>query len=408
MPTRKIKTSELRQGMYVEALDRPWLETGFLYQGVPVRCQDDIDALARNARYVYVTDRTDERAPDIQPAATTGKAARPSAGELARDRSPRKFFRELSAARQVRASTRELISNVHRDIRAGRGVNVEMAQRVVEQMTDSVARHAEALVWFTTLKNRDDYTAEHSMNVCMFAVTFGSYLGLDDERLITLGMGALLHDIGKIRVPLAILNKPGRLTAEELVEVRKHPQYGVDILKDESVLSPESLDMVLSHHERLDGSGYPRRLVDDQISYFSQLLAIVDVYDAMTSHRVYHRGRSPAEVLALMSEETDIYNDALLEQFRDCIGDYPVGNLVELNTGEVGFVVPRIEPGDRDLPLLLMVLDHNKRRYYPQRIQDLARFERFEIARSLPCGSYNVDVEELACHLDASHGLRVG
>lgn len=382
--------------MFVEALDRPWRETHFALEGIFLRTQDDINELVELCEYVYIT--TDEASAEVQPA--IGTEVRPArnrnkpAYKTERDREPRKFKDELPQARAIRNETKVLVDTMHDDILAGRTVNTEGAQEVVTQMMDSVARHPDALVWFTNLKKRDEYTALHSMNVCMLSLTLATFIGADEDTIKEIGVGALLHDVGKIKIPLEVLNKPGKLTDEEFALMRKHPELGVEVLRDSPDLAPDSIDVVLSHHERMNGSGYPQGLTGRQISYYAQLVAIADVYDAMTSNRVYQDGRSPAEVLQQMLGFEGDFNVELLNQFVHCIGDYPIGSLVELNTGEVGFVLPTATRQER--PTVMLVLDQDKRRYYPQRLRDLTLFQKFTVSKMHASGAYGIDINDYA------------
>ncbi len=394
---KKVAVGELRTGMFVEALDRPWAETDFALEGVFLRTREDIDKLIDLCEYVYIT--TDE-APPPGDQGTIGDKVRPArnrnkpAYKDERDREPRKFKDELPQARAIRNETKVLVDTMHDDILAGRKVNTDGAQEVVTQMMDSVSRHPDALIWFTNLKNRDEYTAIHSMNVCMLSLSLATFIGADEDTVKEIGVGALLHDVGKIKIPLEVLNKPGKLTDEEYALMKKHPEFGVEILHDSPDLSPDSIDVVLSHHERMNGSGYPNKLVGRQISYYSQLVAVADVYHAMTSDRVYQKGRSPAEALKLMLGFEGDFNVELLSQFVQCIGDYPIGSLVELNTGEVGFVLPTAEKQEK--PTVMLVLDQNKRRYYPQRLRDLMLFQKFTINKVHAAGAYGVDINDYA------------
>ncbi|GAB3679122.1 cyclic di-GMP phosphodiesterase [Salinisphaera aquimarina] len=377
--------------MFVEALDKPWLETDYLLEGVQVETEDDIERLRRTAKYVFVT-----AGGDIGPEESDAGGQHPvsESKALASDREPRSFKDELRQARIIHGETKVVVDEVHDNIRAGKKVDTDGAREVVAQMMASVARHPDALVWFTNLKNRDQYTAEHSMNVCTLAIALATYVGESEQSVHEMGVGALLHDVGKIKVPISILNKPGKLTDQELAEMRRHPEYGYEILKNGSNLSPESLEIVIAHHERMDGGGYPRKLVGDQISYYSQLVAIADVYDAITSDRVYQDGRSPADAMKIMRDATGHLNPELLGRFIESLGAYPIGSLVELNTGEVGFVVPTAERQER--PTVLIVLDHRKRRYFPQRVRDLNRFPKFKIIKLLAGGAYGVSVDDYA------------
>ena len=386
---KKIDTGDLRIGMYVEALDRPWLETPYLLEGVEIKTDEDIEELRALCAYVYI--RSDEPwTAEDKTRAGYGEDVIPPPGE----RTPRSFRQELSAARQIHSNARGLIRTIHEEIAENRRPDTAAVTEVVEQMMDSVARHPDALVWFSNLKSRDEYTAIHSLNVCMQAVSLATFVGNDERAIKEMGIGALLHDVGKIKVPLAILNKPGKLTEAEYDEIKKHPQYGVEILQKASGLTPAGLDIVRDHHERLNGRGYPAGLRGSEISYYTQIVAIADVYDAMTSDRIYQKGRTPAEALKLMSSFEGDFNDELLRQFTDYHGEYPVGTLVELNTGEVGFVIPT--PERQEKPTVLLVLDYKKRRYFPQRVRDLMRFPKFFVNRMLAPGTHGVDVEDYA------------
>ena len=385
---KKIEVRDLRLGMFVEALDRPWLESPYMLEGVTVENQADIDELQALCEFVYIG--SDE------PPAETPQDAEAKANELPAlgDQTPRNFREELPAARAIHNNAKGLVEALHEDVVDGEKLDTEAVAEVVERMMDSVSRHPDALVWFSNLKDRDEYTAIHSLNVCMLAVTLAAWIGNDARAIKEMGIGALLHDVGKLKVPLEVLNKPGKLTDEEFAIMKKHPEYGVEILKNSPDLTQASLEIVRDHHERLNGRGYPAGRKGSEISYYSQIAAIADVYDAMTSDRVYQKGRTPAEAIKLMISLEGDFNDDLLRQFADYLGDYPVGSMVELNTGEVGFVIPSHERQEK--PTVLLVLDFKKRRYFPQRVRDLMRFPKFDVTRMLAPGSHGVDVDDYA------------
>lgn len=393
---KKIPVSELKLGMYVEALDRPWIETDYLLEGVHIRSQADIDRLAWRASHVYVSQPVEER--DTQPrvvrADPPGFSRRGVTPAAVYDRRPHSFQAELAQARLIREQARQFVRDIQADIRAGASVDSRDASELVVQMIASVSRNPDALIWFTNLKNRDEYTALHSMNVCMLAVALATAMGEPESNIEEMGVGALLHDVGKLKVPLDILNKPATLTDNEFAEMKRHPEYGVEILREGTQLSRESMRIVLEHHERMNGRGYPAGLVGDQISHYSQIVAIADVYDAMTSDRVYKSGRAPQDAMKTMAAVPGDFNAELLERFVTTLGAYPVGSLVELNTGEVGFVLPSEHRGDK--PTILVVLDHKKRRYFPQRVRDLNQFPKFRIVRLLANGDYGIDVSDYA------------
>ena len=383
---RKLDVDQLRPGMYVEALDRSWLETDFELQGLRISDGADIERLQRFCRHVYITN-SESNAAEAE-AGSGGNAVETGSRE------PIAFSQELGNARVVHGGAKLLVDDMHDDIRDGQPVDMGGVHRLVDQIMASVFRHPDALVWFTNLKNRDEYTALHSMNVCMLAVAFASFIDEPEASVRQIGIGSLLHDVGKIKIPLEVLNKPGRLTDDEFALIKKHPELGVEILRESHDLTRDSLEIVWAHHERINGRGYPRGLAGNEMTRFARIVAIVDVYDAMTSDRVYHNGRTPAEVLGIMAAADGDFDPELIQQFAEYVGNYPAGSLVELNTGEVGLVMPGAARDEK--PVVLIILDHNKKRYFPQRIRDLKQFPKFNVKSVLPAGQYGVDVRDYA------------
>lgn len=397
MNQRKIHVSELNAGMYVCAPDRPWLETPFLFQGFWIRNQSDIDAVRHVCNYVYVDAQR-----SLDPGALTamsglllapGTAAQPTQAKppLA------PLEDELPQARAVRTQTLDYVGHVFEDVRLGHSLDLADAKTVVSDMVDSIVRNPNAQLCLAQLKDRDAYTAQHSVNVCVLSVSFGRYLGMPEKELNLLGLGALLHDIGKLQTPLEILNKPDQLTDDEFRIMQGHPGHGHDILRRIRGIPDSALDIAFTHHERLGGHGYPNRLQEHQISTWSRLVAVVDVYDAITSDRAYHNGMTATEALTRMYQwrERD-FDVAMLEQFIQCIGIYPVGTLVELTSGEVGIVIC-VNPQTRLRPRLLLVRDQRGNPYFPPRVCDLTQCEAegndaCAIRRVLEPGSHNVNV----------------
>lgn len=396
---KKINIQELQLGMHVEQLDRPWLDTPFLFQGFTIQSADDLDELRRWCRHVYISaepDPTSRSDPTAEPTST----------------SYRQFAADLDEAKEIHDKAHALVEHMHDDILTRRRIDVASAKQLVADMTRSVIRQEAALLWFTHLKNRDSYTAQHSLNVCVLALAFGHHLGLTAETLTTLGLGALLHDIGKLRVPLDILNKPDRLTSREFDEMKRHPEHGLTILFESRGIPIKAIDVAHSHHERLSGRGYPRGLRADTISHYSRIVAIVDVYDALTSHRVYRMGVSPLEaVRVLYSGREREFDSQMIEQFVQFLGIYPSGSLVELFSGEVGLVIPD-DKRQREKPVILLLLDSDKRPYFPLRILDLKLFSErnalTEIKQMLPPGSFDIDPAAYARELLAARSSTVG
>jgi HD-GYP domain-containing protein (c-di-GMP phosphodiesterase class II) len=245
------------------------------------------------------------------------------------------------------------------------------------------------------------------MNVCVLLLVFGHFLGLDKDSLQQLGLAGLLHDIGKVRVPLEVLNKPDKLTDGEFDLIKRHPLHGLSILLDAGALPRKVLNVAHCHHERIVGGGYPRGLQGKAINFFSRLASIVDVYDALTSDRAYRKGMSSPDAFKLMNQWRGQQLDGmLLDKFVQCIGDFPSGSLVELQSGEVGIIIP---PGrnNRLKAIVMLLLDPFKRKYYPLRIVDYAtvddsRDSKLQIKRVLPKGKYGINPIEYAPEVSAA------
>lgn len=403
---KKTDVADLRLGMFVEDLDRPWIETSYPLQGLHLRTYKDIEQIQRLCRYVYVdTDRAfdfespEEQAKEIPalqlhpprplPSLPTGPA---SYQDLVA------FEQEVPHASDLHRRVKALLEDMEQDVRSGRSIDSEGARAAVTQMVESVVRNPDAMMWHTYLKRKDEYTALHSLNVCVYALAFGRHLGLARATLNELGLGALLHDVGKLRIPQEILTKSGALSEEEMELMRQHPDFGVEILRQSPELSPEVVDIAHSHHERADGSGYPRGLTLEKIGPLPQLVSIVDYYDAMTSDRVYRNGVASPQVTKLLYETRDhLFAARLIEEFIRCLGIFPVGSLVELQSGEVGIVVS-LNRRWHLRPKLMLVLDAEKHRYDPLHMVDLGalgdQVGTRQIMRVLDPGSYGVNIRD--------------
>ncbi|MEK6551586.1 MAG: HD-GYP domain-containing protein [Pseudomonadota bacterium] len=356
---RQVDVQDLRIGMYISDLDRPWLETPFLFQGFEIRNDEDLETLRRYCRHVYVLDRDSLGKPGARvpnrpapapqavdadrdtPAATDSDLLRltnhPSARPIYPDRTT--VEEEIGRVTDTTRAAHIYCQQMFEDARLGRGLNVPQAKQLVGEMVDSVLRNPDALTCFTLLKKKDSYTAEHSLRVAVLALVFGRHLGFERDMLHVLGLGALLHDIGKALVPLDILNKPKALDAREIEIMKQHVPWGLELLDGTSGIPRSALEVVGNHHERYDGHGYMAKLTGADIGQFGMIGAIADTYDALTSDRVYRSGSSPHAALKRMYElRAAAFHPQLAEQFIQCLGIYPVGSIVQLNTREVGVV----------------------------------------------------------------------
>jgi len=413
---KKLGVQNLTIGMFVSELDRPWIESRFLFQGFEIRTQEELDELARLCKYVYIETDVEYKdgrprprqpvsvgapAPDEFAAKRIGfeildKFATPQPGAPPRYPDKVPVDEELPQARNLSRNTKVLVDTILEDARMGRSLDSRAAKAAVSGMVESILRNPDALVCYNQLKNKDEYTAEHSLRVCILALNFGRHLELSESELNVLGLGALLHDVGKMKVPLEIINKPGRLTAEEFELMKSHVPRGVEILQHQGDIPPAAIDIARSHHERYDGSGYSSGLKGAKIGLFGQVGAIVDSYDAITSDRSYHKGMPAHDALRKMYEwRRKDFHEKLVEQFIQCMGIYPIGSVVELNTGGIGVVVSMNRTW-RLRPRVALVLDATKQPYQTPRIVDLTQEEvrgsnALVIRTVLPAGSFGIN-----------------
>ena len=374
---KTIDAAQLRVGMFIHEFECSWLDHPFLnsrflvseagqleriraagISRVTIDCARGMDALT---------------APNLDEAAAATEAAM-RAIATAPVRSRRVSVEEESGrAVAIRRQAASLVRTVMQDARLGRAVQLDQVAPVIEGVTGSILRNAGALLGLSIIKDKDNYTFLHSVSVCTLMVAFCHSRNMDAETVRQAGIGGLLHDVGKTLVPDAILNKPGRLTEEEFVLLRRHPSDGHEILCRSPEIGPIPLDITLHHHERCDGSGYPDRLETGAISELAQMAAIVDVYDAITADRCYHKGMPAAQALRKMLEWSKYhFAPGLLQEFIRCVGIYPVGTLVLLESGMLGVVVEAHE-SNLLTPKLRVFYSAKRKSYVQPYLLDLAR-----------------------------------
>lgn len=374
MPKR-IRIDELQPGMQIERLDRSWLETPFLRHKMTITSREQIAQLkASGVRTLVVNSGTDDipTSPEAGPLITSDPVlTAPDAPASAASGVP--FEEELPGARQTYQAAKNIVQHAMHDTRLGRAINMDEVNRVVADMTESVFRNPDALTSLTRLKNFDEYTFYHSVNTSILALSLGRHLDFDRTTLHQIGVGTLLHDIGKTKIPTEILNKPGRFEPHEMEIMKHHVLRGVEVLSTTTGLGDAYLRPALEHHERVDGTGYPHRRVGSELSRFGLIAAVVDIYDAITSDRCYHKGRAAHEALQFLYRlSLEGHLDAtLVQQFIHVVGVYPVGSVVELDTGETG-IVKEVHHHAPLAPLVLIVKSAGKTLLSTPRELDLA------------------------------------
>jgi HD-GYP domain-containing protein (c-di-GMP phosphodiesterase class II) len=429
---RKIDVSGLRVGMYVSELDRPWLETPFLFQGFFIRSKNEIDELHEYCEFVYVDleqslvaanqphatkppQTTNEQGSASQPGRKrrfwqwllrlSGRKQRPAAATSPR---PGEYYHdtvsvadELVVAKSVHSGSLQRLVDVLNSVRQGATLRVPDLEIVVDGMVDSVLRNGTAMALLVRMQEVDDYTHAHSLATSMWALIFGRHLGLDRQSLRLLGLGGLLLDVGKTKLPQQLLQSTSELTGIAKTHLQSHVRLGVDLLSAADGIDPKVLDMVATHHERFDGSGYPNGLKGNQIPVFGRIAGIVDSYASMSSNTPYSGAMSSYDAMREFKSLADkTYQAELVEQFIQAIGIFPAGTLVELSTDEIA-VVLKEHRTSRLLPEVAIILDANGRKLDDFRIIDLADQPEEELAtngiwikRGLNPGEFEINLED--------------
>ncbi len=310
------------------------------------------------------------------------------------------FEGEVAAATKTHAHAERVVQELVADFQADRAPELGRADEAVGLMAESITRNPDALMWLTRMKSRDTYSYDHGLNVSIYLLAFGRHLGLPQDQIRLLGTAGLLQDIGKMKLPRELLEKQGKMTSSEYELTKQHVQYGLDMIKESKHTSPLIYDIVAQHHERHNGSGYPKGCKADEITMYGAMAGITDVYAAVTSTRPYGLPLAPQEALSqLFSWRGTVFSEKLVEEFIQAIGVFPVGSLVELNTGEVAAVVAQ-NRARRLKPRILLVLDHNKQPYASPIMLDMLyepptpTGEPYRIVKGLRIGAHDVDPRE--------------
>ena len=484
----RVSCADLRIGMFVAELDRPWLDTPFLIQGFQVGDDAELKSLRVHCRFVFVDVELSDpsvveaikaaelaNAPPVEdeaprsgslqmlreagaggqamrrpisrstkarfrelmaPAPDDGQGSlprriarwfaallgrRPSVAQLAeRERRHRAELRrslpadvklrryndsrtvEEELPRATRAFDRgsTAIRNVVEDIRAGKSLEVAEVKGVVSDMVSSMISNPDALMWVARLREEDMNTYSHGVKVALYLIALGRHLGFPKEELAMLGMVGMLADVGKTKVPRALIDKPGMLAPSEFAIVKEHVRLGLDALRQTIKLSPEVEQGIAQHHERLDGTGYPAGLKGEEIGIYGRMAAIADSFAAMITPRAYANPTSPQDALINLFEWAGTsFHEPLVEQFVQAIGIFPVGSFVELSSGEAAIVlahnrVRRLEPK------VLLLTWPDKRPLSAPIVRNL--FDRplgtdgkpLRIVRGLSAGAYGLKVRD--------------
>ncbi|MBI3221973.1 MAG: HD-GYP domain-containing protein [Nitrosomonadales bacterium] len=349
----RIHVKQLRLGMHVHEFCGSWMDHPFWRGAFLLDDPKDLQTiLSTGIKEVWIDDakglgldngkKEAEVAQEVE--ATLGQAAAQTPPPPGTKPSRVDTAQEAARAVMICAKSKQAVTSMFQEARMGKALNAENALPIVEEISSSVLRNPGALIGLARLKDKDDYTYMHSVAVCALMVALARQLGLNEEQTRQAGLAGLLHDVGKMAIPMEILNKPGKLTDEEFAVVKSHPAEGHKMLLEGQGVGDVALDVCLHHHEKVDGSGYPERLANEQISLHAKMGAVCDVYDAVTSNRPYKNGWEPAETLRKMAEWSKGHFDPVIFQaFVKSIGIYPVGSLVKLESNRLAVVIEQTE-----------------------------------------------------------------
>lgn len=411
---KRISATELELGMYVARLDRPWTDTPFLFQGFFIHHSDEIEELKRYCEHVFIDivrgsvpsaesqdeSRTITRVTSLRSPAPT-KTPPPTGRARAEYVRAAAVEYEMPAAKTIYDDTAKATREIIRHLQESGVLNIDLAQQAVAQIMDSVLRNPDAMTWLTRMKRHDEYMYQHSVNSSIWGLSFGRHLGLDKQSIYEIGLGCMLQDVGKTRLPAKLLSKTGELTETEMHVMRSHVEHSVAIMSHTPGVTERMLKMVQHHHERFDGSGYPEGLKGNEIPTFAKIGGMVDCYDALISPRSYAIQLTP--YLALREIYTwrgNLFQPEVVEQFMQVVGVFPTGTVVELNTGAVGVVISQNE-SRRLRPRLMLILDEKKRRLSHFETVDLlydspwSDTGKFWIEKHVDAAAYGIDPQSL-------------
>ncbi len=401
MAVKKISTAEVEIGMFVSSLDRPWSETPFIFQGFPIKEQIEIEELKKLCRHVYIMAPDEEIEISVLPARRQVDPVSPEMIGKIRYEVTTPAREEIWTVREAHDELVGMVMEVETILREGNELRFPLIEKSVDVMIESIERNPDAYIWLNRIRKFDSYIYRDALNASVWATTLGRELGLERDKLNALATGALVMDIGKTALPSELLHKTDRLTDDEWAMMKTHVEHGVRILSETPDISQEVLDIVRTHHERLDGSGYPAVLTGNRIPLLGQIAGIVDFYVSVTTPRPYAQAVSSANAIYMLYQQQGKYfSETLVEHFIQAIYTYPTGSLVELTSGEVGVIISQ-NPGLRLRPNVVLLLDPDKRPYESYPLVSLVDYtygytgKSVGISKALADGTYDICIEEL-------------
>ena len=360
---RKVKKQDLRLGMFIHDLNCGWMDHSFLRNSFMLRKESDLEKIAKSGiTEVYIDTlkgidvADDVEAPSLEQVEHIVEEHILQAPEVAPHAPPPEIRtshqEELVFAKHIQKEANKVIHSVLEDVRMGKRIQVEKMNPVINQITDSILRNPGTLVSLCRIREGDTYTFQHSVSVATLLISFCRAMDLPAETVFEAGVGGMLHDIGKMRVPDHILNKPGKLTDAEFVIMKNHVNLGLEVLLKTPDITETVIQIAGEHHEKYCGTGYPSRKKGEGISQLGRMAAIVDVYDAISSNRIYHKGMEPSIAMKKIYEWSDPASTAephmdleMVKHFIGALGIYPVSTLVRLKSDRLAVVLEQSQEG---------------------------------------------------------------
>jgi len=402
----RIPVSDLRLGMFVSELDRPWLDSPFLMQGFVVSKDSELSVIQDLCQSVVIDAR---KSPIMRfnekkkkPRRSNGKTLKQTFSHLKlQDYKPKTSLDdELKSAKSIYDSYESAVSKLYDSAKSGLSLNIKTANEAVGEIVESLVRNPGACTLLHQLRRKGNYLYDHAIGTSIWSAAIGRQIGLPPAQLKRLAIGGLLCDIGKVEISNRILDKPGKLTLDEYELIKAHVETDEGFSKKHPGLTQSIVEIIQTHHERHDGSGYPKGLAGNAIPVFARIVGLADSYDAMTSEQAWAKPMSSYDAAKELYDLRDIlFQSEIVEQFIQAVGLYPVGSLVELNRGDVG-VVTDIYASRRLRPKLLLMLDANKKPLEEPVFLDLLNTPQdddgkaLEILRCLEPGSYDLNPDE--------------
>lgn len=416
----KVEVNDLIVGMYISGLDRPWSQTPFPLQGFFIRTSEEIDQLRLYCKYVVIDVKRGKQPVDVRHATLDkvgdGRQRQQISVQPLKLRhsfynDPIPLRKENSAAEKLHVDVKAEVAGLMQDACSGKPLEIRKTTQLASQVVDSVVRNPDAFSWLSRIKDKDEFTYGHVVRSAVWSGVFGRHIGLDKKDMNMLVSAVLLKDIGKVKLPEALLKVADEdRTSEQEVEYRRFVDLGVETLKQTPGVPPEVLHIVRNHCERFDGSGFPQGIIGDKIPFLAKVAGIVTIYDQVTNPRNSKYPLAPSKAMAKLYDMRNIeFQEELVVQFIQALGIYPTGTLVELNTGEVGVVVEQTF-ARRLKPKVAVVMDGNKKKLAEPKVVDLfedfsekmrkaekkglptSAIQSLEIIKDIEPGIYDVDI----------------